>query len=126
MNTEDDLKNLKDDPSLLANAMLEWEQIQAHADQLAFYIQDAVMNIEQTQTVGNVRVTYSTGRKTYDYEEAATDHPSVSQATIDLYSKRILKIDWKAICTHAGIGEQPNDIKFTQSPPSAKIKLLKK
>ena len=58
------------DVTELAHKMLEWQEAQARADLLKMDIEAAVLQIGKTQTVGNVRATYSAGRKSYDYTEA--------------------------------------------------------
>ena len=55
------------DPSTLAVKMLEWETTQRAADALRAEIEAAVLEVGKTQTVGNVRATYSAGRRTFDY-----------------------------------------------------------
>jgi len=98
--------------------MLKWESIKKD---LAIYedaIMDTVLALGKTQTVGNVRASYSGGRKTYDYQAVAEDHPMVSEATVRLFTEP--KVDWRGICKHAGIDEVP----FTKSAPRVTVKLL--
>jgi len=112
------------DASELAKMMLRWEQQIRALDELEAAIRDSVLEIGQTQTVGNVRASYSAGRKQYDYEEAATGHPMVSDTTVGLFTKTRITttIDWRAICKHAGI--EGDELPFTQGKPSVTIKLL--
>ena len=58
------------DNSQLAALMLEWEAAQRKADELAEQIKVAVLEIGKTQVVGNVRATFSAGRRTFDYRAA--------------------------------------------------------
>lgn len=58
------------DNSQLAALMLEWEATQRKADELAAKIKAAVLDIGKTQVVGNVRATFSAGRRTFDYRAA--------------------------------------------------------
>lgn len=112
----------KIDMSALAMKMLEWERKQKEADLLRAEIEWAVMGIKRTQTVGNVRATYSGGRKAYDYQDAAYCHP-VSEATIELFTVTPApKTDWRKICQHVGV--EKDDIPFMQSAPSVRVKLL--
>jgi len=107
----------------LALKMLRWERLLQKADALAEEIQAVVLEIGKTQTVGHVRASYSGGRKSYDYHEAADGHKFVSEATIRLFTELIpetTRINWRGICEHAGI----EDIPFTQSEPSVKLKLI--
>jgi hypothetical protein len=95
------------DKTYLARTMLEWQEAQAKADLLKMDIEAVVLELRATQTVGNVRASYSAGRKSYDYETAARESQFVSNVTISLYTTP--SIDWRGICKHAGI----DDIPFT-------------
>jgi len=106
------------DASALARDLLRWEQKRRELDELEAAIKDSVMQIGQTQTVGNVRATYYKGRKSYDYQAAADGHPMVSQATVELFTTP--KIDWCGICKHAGI----EDVPFKQGTPSVSLRLM--
>jgi len=111
------------DARLLAQKMLDWGKLQQEASTLAEEIRAAVLDIGKTQTVGNVRASYSRGRKSYDYQEAADGHIMVGEATVRLFTTIIpetKRVDWKSLCLHSGI----EDIPFTQSEPSVKVKLL--
>jgi len=103
------------DASELATTMLEWEKARRHLDELTAIIQAATLEIGKTQTVGNVRATYSAGRKTYDYLGAASNVPC---ELWEPYAKK--SYDWKAICEAANI----TDIPFKESEPSVTVKLL--
>lgn len=106
--------------SVLAGKMLEWERKKRELDTLENEIAQAVLVMGKTQTVGNVRATYSGGRKSYDYRGAADGHPMVSDATLDLFTRTAVTIDWKKICEHVGIDDMP----FTQSAPAVTLKIL--
>ena len=106
------------DMSELANLMLEWEIIKKKLDEVEAAIKASVLQIGKTQTVGNVRASFSNGRKRYDYKSAAEGHNMVSQETISLFTNPV--IDWRAICKHVGI----DDVPFTQSDPSVTVKLI--
>ena len=96
--------------------MLEWEQAQTKADALELQIKDAVLGLGKTQTVGNVRATYSNGRKRYDYETGAVEHPNFTVEIAESKSKTV--IDWRGVC-NALNAEAP----YTQSEPSVSLKL---
>ncbi len=55
---------------MLATLMIEWEHTQRAADELRAEIEAAVLALGKTQTVGNVRATFSAGRRTFDYRAA--------------------------------------------------------
>jgi len=104
--------------SELAKKMLEGEELQRAADNIRGEIQAAVLDIGKTQTVGNVRASYSKGRKSYDYQRAAQD---VSPSIIRANSTTRTIVDWRGICQNEGI----TDIPFTQSEPRVTVKLLR-
>ena len=52
----------------LATKMLQYGDLKRGLDVLEAQIKIAVLERGKTQTVGSVRASYSTGRKTYDYE----------------------------------------------------------
>ena len=108
--------------SELAMKMLEWERVKRQLDEIEDEIETTVLEIGKTQTVGNVRATYSAGRKTYDYKAIAEAHPMVSESTIGLFSKAIVAVDWRGVCEHIGI--EPDDVPFTKSAPGVSVKLL--
>lgn len=112
---------MKLDLSELAMKMLRWEEAQMFADQLRSKIEDMVMAIGKTYTVGNVKAVYSSGRKRYDYQTAADG--LASNVAIELFTVMPApRTDWRKICDHIGI--EKADIPFTQSEPSVKVKLL--
>ena len=106
--------------SELATKMLEWEQAKRGLDALTAEIEAAVLEVGQTQTVGNVRATYSGGRTSYDYQAAGVNAPA---GVVADYTKTVTTTttDWKTICDVEHIA----DIPFTQSAPSVTVKLLK-
>lgn len=108
--------------SELASKMLEWEQKKRELDALTAEIEAAVLEVQQTQTVGNVRATYSGGRKSYDYESAVLSRNNAEDAPVlQAHTVTVLQVQWKAVCDALGIV----DIPFTQSEPSVTVKLLK-
>jgi len=63
----------------LAMKMLQYGDLKATLDVLEAQIKIAVLERGKTQTVGNVRASYSTGRKTYDYEATINAAESAGQ-----------------------------------------------
>ena len=105
------------DASELALLMLEWEKVQRKAQELEDKIKPVVLEMGKTQTVGNVRATYSQGRKSYDYEEAAAT-ARVPEDVIAVYTTP--SVDWRGLCKALDI----EDVPFTQGSPSVSLKLL--
>jgi len=104
--------------SELAHKMLEYETLKRQCDALEQLITDAVMYLEESVEVGNVRATLRAGRKSYDYELACQNHDRVTPDMVNRHSS--LKIDWKSVCEDAKI----KDIPFEVGNPSVYIKLL--
>lgn len=103
----------------LALAMLEWEQKRAELDELEAAIKATVLELGTTQTVGNVRASYNSGRKTYDYESAARE--CVDEDVIAEYTDivTVKKTDWRKLCLEAKI-----DAPYKEGTPSVSLKLL--
>lgn len=108
----------------LARSMLDWEQKRRELDALETEIHEAVLQLGATYDVGNVRATFSAGRRTFRYEQAAGEW-GVEEATIEEYTTAISTIttDWRAICLR-GLKIPLDSIPFDQSNPSVKLKLM--
>jgi hypothetical protein len=108
------------DASELARTMLEWEKVQREADRLKALIQDAVLDLKATQTVGAVRATYSKGRKTYDYQgaiEAAEESGDLDWEDLEPFEE--VKLDYRRACNTLSL-----DVSCKQGKPSVSLKLL--
>jgi len=103
------------DASHLAGLMLEWEGKRKELDALEAEIRAAVLALGKTQTVGNVRASYTAGRKTYDYE-AAVRGAAIPE---DEWVTEV-KVDWKATADAAQLVAPVK----SQSEPSVTIKVL--
>jgi len=112
----------KIDHSRLAALMLQWEQDRRAMLVTEAEIKEMVLAIGNTQTVGNVRATYSGGRKQYNYEGVCADIPIPLTVMKKHTTPQPAKIDWKSIAEEAGV----EDIPFTQSPPSVTLKLIER
>lgn len=113
--------------SELATALLQWEQKRRELDALEADIKVAVLALGKTQTVGNVRATYSAGRRTFDYETpirvCMTEHPESATYVQGLIEKntRIETItDWSRVCGDMKI----DPLVENKSAPSVSLKLL--
>ena len=129
--------------SELAIKMLQWEEQKRKLDELEGELMEAVLEIGKTQTVGNVRATYSKGRANYDYETPGLHAPqevinnhSHSEIEIDWmevakeaeyttemrenHTKKIIFTEWGKVCKGAGI----DPLIESQGEPNVKLKLL--
>ena len=105
----------------LAGKMLTWGQKHAELALLTAEIETAVLELGKTQNVGNIRATYSGGRKRYDYEAAVYAFHDGIVATDPFATETITRVvDWRAYCLYDGI----KDIPFTQSEPSVTVKVI--
>ena len=107
----------------LAQAMLTWERSRRELDELEGKIKNAVLQLGKTQTVGNVRATYSNGRKSYDYKQAVAayrDSLEVGLVAKHTETVTITTTDYRAICKEAEL----DDIPYTEGKPSVSLKLM--
>ena len=107
----------------LARAMLTWERSRRELDELEGKIKNAVLQLGKTQTVGNVRATYSNGRKSYDYKQAVAayrDSLEVGLVAKHTETVTITTTDYRAICKEAEL----DDIPYTEGKPSVSLKLM--
>ena len=108
------------DSRMLAVKMIEWGDAQTKANALAAEIEAAVLEAGKTQTVGNVRASYSNGRKTYGYQEAA-EALGMHQEVLTAYTKTVVSVDWRKAWQDYGEGDPPV---ISESPPSVTVKLI--
>jgi hypothetical protein len=119
--------------------MLLWERYKRTIDALSAEIEAEVLDIGKTQVVGSVRVTYSGGRATYDYETPGKDAPpelieehseehavvdwdAVAEEVPDVVEKHTavnVSVDWSAVCKDAKI----SPVVVSRTEPKATIKL---
>ena len=107
------------DRSELTKLMLKWESIKRQLDEIEEAIIDSVLQIEETVEVGNVRASYSAGRKRYDYQGVGSDAPAVLVAK---YTKTVEQIDWRALVMD-GMQVSKDRIPFVQSDPTVTLKI---
>ena len=103
------------DKSALARDMLLWEEKQREIQAIEERIKNAVLVLEKTQVVGDVRATYSGGRRAFDYEAGARPLRLTAE---QLKPYEVTKVDWKRVCDDNAV-EAP----YTKSVPSVTIKL---
>jgi hypothetical protein len=106
--------------SELAAAMLQWEQKRQELDTLEEQIKTAVLELGKTYVVGNVRATFSQGRKTYDYQLAANECAGLRLGfSVVCEENSTRKVDWKAVCDYYDL----TDIPFEKGAPSVTLKI---
>lgn len=107
--------------SELATKMLLWEQRRTELDTLEAEIKEAVLALGKTQTVGNVRASYSKGRTSYDYRtpvEEGVDSGEIHPDALAYY--QTVKTDWRTACKAYAL----EPVIAKQSSPSVSVKLL--
>ena len=119
--------DLVNNPSELAKALLMWEEMSRELDLLEEIIEGAVLSLKETQTIGNIRATYSKGRNKYDYESVA-----VKMFTPEELADYTTHVDEQVIPAHDVIDYMKacKDSKIDpelveQGTPSVKVKMLK-
>jgi len=105
----------------LALLLLKWEEHREQLDALETDIQGIVLSLKRTQVVGNVRATYSAGRKRYDYETALRGH-DITDDSMQAHTTITTTVDWRALCKHLEIAQ--GTIPCEQSAPSVTIKKI--
>ena len=89
----------------LAKDMLEWREKRAELDVIEDRIERAVLELGKTQTVGDVRASYSAGRRTFGYQQAVEGY--IAQKPEDLtrfmgsiqdHTEVVTTVDYKAVC----------------------------
>ena len=109
----------------LAMKMLQYGDLKATLDVLEAQIKDAVLERGKTQTVGSVRASYSSGRKSYDYtgaiKAALQGGMVVSEdlAPFEMVVPASVRTDYRGACASLGL-----EAEFTQSEPSVTVKLV--
>jgi hypothetical protein len=109
------------DRSQLAMLMLQWEVKRRELDDMEAAIASAVMDMGETYNVGNVRATYSEGRKTFQYEIAARNLPRNDEWKAVVKNATREVTDWRTVCTELEV----EVISFTQGKPSVSVKTVK-
>lgn len=107
------------DKSELALKLLEWEERRRVLDALEEEIKTAVLELGQSQQVGNVKAAYSGGRKQYDYEAVGADAPP---SMVAAYTKTTEKVYWRDLVLE-GLGVDQAEIPYSQSDPSVSLRL---
>lgn len=100
----------------LAKAMLEWGDAKLRLSEMEAEIKSAVLELGKTQTVGNVRASYSRGRKSYRYQESVEREQLTDEELAPFQS---IKTDYRAACKALNI-----ETECTQGDPSVKVKLI--
>ncbi len=103
--------------SELAKLMLRWEAAKRRLDEIEAAVIDTVLQLGETVEVGNVKASYSNGRKSYSYSEVGSD---ASPTLIARYTKTVEKTDWRKLVLD-GMQIAEEQIPFTQSEPSVKV-----
>jgi hypothetical protein len=98
--------------------MLRWEELTKEIAAIEADIKAHVLELETTQTIGNVSASYYSGRTSYDYKTAAQER--LGEAELEQYAKVKTTYDYRSACKDHGIEDVPS----TKSDPSVSVKLL--
>ena len=100
----------------LIEKMLEWKKLQLAANELKTEIEAEVFEIGKTQTVGDIRVTYSKPSRSFLYEDAVKD----SGLDYDTSEYETVKVNWRKMAKDLNL-----EVDYAQkSPAKATLKLL--
>ena len=107
----------------MAQAMIDWAGLKERLDGLGAEIEQYVLELGKTQTVGNVCATYSKGRTAYDYEAVVVAAMPDELSRIKATARFIVeKTDWRAVCNDYGFNTA-NHVK-SAPVPSVKVKII--
>lgn len=101
--------------SAFAALVLDWEDAQRKADQIKALIVEETLKEQKSQKIGNVKVTYTKGRTTYDYE---TPTKNFGSKFLDDYVSVVY--DYRKAC----IDNKLEPIIVSVGEPSVSIKLV--
>ena len=111
------------DSTQLAEAMLKYGKLMDEAAALETQIKAAVLEVGKTQTVGNVRATFSNPRKTYQsWEDAVMDNEPDGFVPEDYLVYAEPQMDWQKAGKDFGI-ERESWI-AEDAKPSVSVKLI--
>jgi len=114
--------------SQLAKVMLLWEEKQREADMMKAWIEQQGLILQDTVTVGYVRVTYSQPRKSYDYETPCRalleddEHGFWVEKAMREHTKEV--IDWRKVSKAEFVEVEPI-VTEAEGPGKATVKLLR-
>lgn len=104
----------------LPDLMRRWGMLSAELAMIEAVIKAEVLELQQSQTVGNVRASYSQGRGSYNYEALArTQH--LDPLLIASFAKEV--IDWKGVVDCLQVDEEIRRQYYTPGVPTVSIKL---
>ena len=86
------------DASELASKMLEAEKLNSQLKALEEEITSAVLELKETQKVGKVKASFTTGRRELDWKTPALTAP---QETIEKFTTSHEVVDWDAVAEEA-------------------------
>lgn len=104
----------------LAQKLHQWGELKRQLDSLEADIQAEVLELKQSQSVGDVVATYTIGRGSYNYEEIVRK-VGASKVIIESHSKYVT--DWKAVCEEIYIPPEVKAEYYTPGTPSVRLKL---
>ena len=116
------------DMSQLAKVMLLWEEKQREADLMKDWIEAQALILQDTVTVGYVRVTYAQPRKSYDYETPCRElledkeHGFWVERAMREHTKEV--IDWRKVSKAEYVEVEPI-VTEGEGPGKATVKLLR-
>lgn len=103
-------------------AFLEQYRKDLALDEIEAEIKEAVIKLGATRTAGNLRATYNSGRKTFDWETATANAP-----------EHLFRQYTKLVTDYTGLGRAmietglmaESDVPYTKAQPSVTFKTMK-
>lgn len=86
----------------LPQLMLLWGSLNNEVDRVAELIENQVLQLKQTQVVGDIRATYGLGRGSFNYQKIAksleAEHRASYGVFVTAHTAQSIIINWRAIC----------------------------
>jgi predicted HNH restriction endonuclease len=116
---------------MLTDKLNKWKEIQLQINHLqekqatiAAEIQAEVLTLGKTQKANGVRATYTSGRGTYNYQEAVESREVNPDLMLDLLATfEKVSHDWKKIAEAINLGDEYLKRFYTPGTPSVKLQL---
>ena len=100
----------------LSEKMFEWRKKKIELDALEDEIKHAVISNEESFSVDDVVARFNGGKRKFDYEKAGEN---ASENIVERHKKIVVEVDWKSVCSEAGI----KDIPFETGNPTVTLSI---
>jgi hypothetical protein len=105
---------------MLTELMIRYEGLKKACDALEASIKEEILKLGKSQSVGNVKATFTKGRKTINYQAIA--EPLAPIEIVDKYTSK--KVDWRKVFGEIDAENDIIEANTTIGDPSVSIKIV--